>query len=77
MSSNSLLAIASLLFPEVLIDTFEIIKHDQKDEKLHFYLTEDNSRPEEFENEKLSSKVFFAEALFRIFLEEEKLFTCI
>ena len=62
MPSNSLLSIATLLLPEVLVTYFELIKHEVKGEEIHFYFTELNSAPEEFKTVKLHSKGFFAEA---------------
>jgi len=62
MSSDSLLAIANLLLPEVLVNYFDMTKHTIKDQELHFYFTEHNETPEEFKDFKLTSKGFFPEA---------------
>lgn len=62
MPSDSLLAIANLLLPEVLVTYFDLTKHEIKGEELHFYFTELNNIPEEFIGVKLHSKGFFAEA---------------
>ena len=62
MPSDSLLAIANLLLPEVLIKYFELTKHEIKGEEIHFYFTELNDIPEEFKGIKLHSKGFFPEA---------------
>ena len=62
MSSGSLLTIAKLLLPEVLIDYFALTSHEVKGEDLHFYFTELNDTPKEFIGEKLHSKGFFPEA---------------
>ena len=50
MSSDTLLSIANLLLPEVLVTYFELAKHEVIDEEIHFYFTELNSIPEEFED---------------------------
>ena len=62
MSSNTLLSIANLLLPEVLVTYFDLTKHDVKGEEIHFYFTELNEVPEEFKGIKLHSKGFFPEA---------------
>jgi hypothetical protein len=62
MSSTPLLSIANLLLPEVLVTYFELIKHEVKEEEIHFYFTELHSIPEEFKAVKLHSKGFFPEA---------------
>lgn len=62
MSTDSLLAIANLLLPEVLVKYFDMTKHEVKDQEIHFYFTELNKVPEGFTNSKLHSKGFFAEA---------------
>ncbi|WP_139959510.1 ISAon1 family transposase N-terminal region protein [Flavicella sediminum] len=67
MLSESLLTVSNLLLPEVLIDYFELTKHDVKGEELHFYFTENNSVPLEFKTQKLTSKGFFPEATLQDF----------
>jgi len=62
MPSASILSIANLLLPEVLMSYFDLTKHEVKDQEIHFYFTELNSIPEEFKDAKLHSKGFFAEA---------------
>lgn len=62
MLSESLLAVANLILPEVLIEYFELTKHTLKGEDLHFYFTESNTIPIEFKGQKLTSKGFFPEA---------------
>ena len=62
MSSDSLLAIANLLLPEVLVTYFDLTQHKIKGQEIHFYFTELNTIPEEFKDAKLSSKGFFPEA---------------
>lgn len=62
MSSDTLLSIANLLLPEVLVTYFELTKHEIKGEEIHFYFTELNMIPDEFKGVKLHSKGFFPEA---------------
>lgn len=62
MSSDTLLSIANLLLPEVLVEYFDMTKHEIKGEEIHFYFTELNTVPEEFKDDNLHSKGFFAEA---------------
>ena len=62
MSSDSLLAIGNLLLPEILVTYFDLTKHEIKGEEVHFYFTELNEVPDEFEDIKLHSKGFFPEA---------------
>ena len=62
MSSDTLLSIANLLLPEVLVTYFDLTNHEVKGEQIHFYFTELNEVPEEFKGIKLHSKGFFPEA---------------
>ena len=62
MSSNSLTKLAKLLLPEILVNYFDLTKHEVKDDELHFYFTELNISPEKFKGVKLTSKGFFPEA---------------
>jgi hypothetical protein len=62
MDNGSILGIANLLLPEVLVDYFELTNHKQKGEELHFYFKERNDKPEEYSGVKLSSKGFYPEA---------------
>lgn len=62
MSSHSLLAIANLLLPEVLVTYFDLTKHEVKGDDLHFYFTEQNKVSEGYSGAKLHSKGFFPEA---------------
>jgi hypothetical protein len=62
MSSDTLLTIANLLLPEVLVTHFYLTKHEIKSEEIHFYFTELNETPMEFTDIKLHSKGFFPEA---------------
>lgn len=62
MLSDSLLSIANLLLPEVLVTYFDLKKHEVKGEDLHFYFTEQNKAPDGYNGSKLHSKGFFPEA---------------
>lgn len=62
MSSETLLSIANLLLPEVLVTYFDLTKHEVKNEEIHFYFTELNDIPDGFVGVKLHSKGFFPEA---------------
>ncbi|MEE9361041.1 MAG: hypothetical protein V3U92_00420 [Cellulophaga sp.] len=74
MSTDSLLGISKLLLPEVLIDYFELTKHEIKDDEIHFYFTELNTIPNEFKGIKLHSKVSLPKLLYKILYEERKYF---
>ena len=67
MSSDTLLSIANLLLPEVLVTYFDLTKHEVKGEEIHFYFSELNTIPEEFKGIKLHSKGFFPEATLQDF----------
>jgi hypothetical protein len=67
MPSDTLLAIANLLLPEVLVTYFDLTKHEIKGDEIHFYFTELNDIPEEFKVFKLHSKGFFPEATLQDF----------
>jgi len=67
MPSDSLLSIANLLLPEVLVNYFDLTKHEVKEQEIHFYFTELNKIPEEFAGVKLHSKGFFPEATLQDF----------
>ena len=67
MPSDSLLSIANLLLPEVLVNYFDLTKHEVKEQEIHFYFTELNKTPEEFGGVKLHSKGFFPEATLQDF----------
>ena len=62
MSSDTLLSIANLLLPEVLVTYFVLTKHEINGEEIHFYFTELNLISDEFNGVKLHSKGFFPEA---------------
>ncbi|CAM4343665.1 transposase [Gillisia hiemivivida] len=67
MSSDSLLSLANLLLPEILVTYFDLTKHKIKDEELHFYFTELNEIPDMYSGAKLHSKGFFPEATIQDF----------
>lgn len=64
---STLIDIAKLLLPEVLVENFKLTKYEVKPGELHFYFTELNIIPEEFKDLKLSSKGFFPEATIQDF----------
>lgn len=57
-----------LLLPEIIFDYFELTSCKKEQEILHLYLKEINSIPKEHRPFKLSSKGFFDEITFKIFL---------
>jgi len=67
MLSDSLVAIANILLPEVLVNYFDLTRHLIKGEEIHFYFTELNEVPEEYKHVKLHSKGFFPEATIQDF----------
>ena len=67
MSSDTLVSIATLLLPEVLVSYFDLTKHCSKGEDIHFYFTELNTAPDVLAGVKLHSKGFFAEATIQDF----------
>jgi hypothetical protein len=48
-----------LLLPKIIVEYFELTSYQKGDEILHFYLKEINSIPQEYRQDKLSSKGFF------------------
>ena len=50
-----------LLLPEYLIEYFDIIKFEKKENQLHLYFEEKSSAPKEFSNLQLQSKGFHEE----------------
>lgn len=62
MSTDTLLSIAKLLLPEILVTHFDLTKQEIKGEEIHFYFTELHETPMEFADIKLHSKGFFLEA---------------
>jgi hypothetical protein len=64
MSSDSLLTIPCLLFPEVLVTYFDQTKQEVNGKKLHFSFTERNKVSEEHSAAKLHSKGFIPKASF-------------
>ena len=62
MDKDSLLGIAKLLLPGVLVDYFELTHHKIKGEELHFHFKEKNIIPSGYVKEGPSSKGFYPEA---------------
>lgn len=67
MLSESLLSIANLLLPKVLLTYFDLKNHEVKGEQLHFYFTEQNKAPDGYSGTNLHSKGFFPEAMVQNF----------
>ncbi len=61
------IGLLKLLLPTYLVDYFEVLRYEQKEEELHLYFEEKNEVPEEFSNHKLSSKGFFDEIVVQDF----------
>lgn len=59
MEADGLLSVAKLLLPEVLVDYFDLRKHELIGEELHFHFVEKNIVPSNFSGDKLMSKGFF------------------
>lgn len=53
--------LAGYLLPEGILEYFDIIKHDSTNNRIHFYLQEKNTIPEEYKSERLHSKGFSPE----------------
>ena len=78
MSSNTLLAIANSLLPEMLLQNFKMTKYDIKGEEIYLYFTELNTILKQFEQGKLSSKGFCAIAMVQDFqIRGKNAFLCI
>lgn len=60
MSTNNkqYLALIKLLLPEELFNYFDLIHLEIIDNEVHAYLDEEDIKPEEYKNEKLTSKGF-------------------
>jgi hypothetical protein len=58
MSQSTIL---DLMFPEGLLDYFEITNYKKSPEKISFYMEEKNIKPEEYKTAKLTSKGFYKE----------------
>ena len=55
------LELAKYLFPEGVLEYFDIVSHKEEGEKVHFYLEEKNVLPEEYKSEIARSKGFMTE----------------
>lgn len=73
MSYDRLFAAAHLFLHNVLVNYFDLIKHEIKYKEIHFYFTEFNESPNEYKGVKLHSKGVFPKALFKISQFEETL----
>jgi hypothetical protein len=56
-----------LLLPDYLVEYFDVLKVEKKDEELHLFFEEKNQLPLEFKNVKHSSKGFFDEIIIQDF----------
>ena len=61
------IALLKLLLPAYLVDYFEVLKYEQKEEALHLYFEEKNDPPEEYIKHRLTSKGFFDEIVVQDF----------
>ena len=57
------LELAKLLFPQGMLDYFEIKSYKEEFGKLHFYLEENNILPDEHKTEQANSKGFIDEVI--------------
>jgi hypothetical protein len=58
---DSYVELLTLLWPEIIVDYFELTSYKKGEDILHLYLKEVNSIPKEYRQDKLSSKGFFDE----------------
>lgn len=56
-----------LLLPEYLVDYFNVMRYSKEDERLHLYFEEKNDLPQEYGNDRLSSKGFYDEIIVQDF----------
>lgn len=66
------LALIKLLLPEELFYYFEFIHLEIIDNEVHAYLDEEDIKPEEFKNEKLTSKGFHSAIIIQDFPIRDK-----
>jgi hypothetical protein len=59
--------IIELLFPEGLLEYFEVTDYKKTSQKIHFYLKEKNIIPEEYQIGELLSNGFYAEVIIEDF----------
>jgi transposase len=64
---DSLHILLDLVLPEGVKTYFELKSHESDDDKLHLYLEELNTIPEEFAGHKLESKGFYNESTLQDF----------
>lgn len=76
MSSDRLYSIANLLLPEVLVYHFELTKHENKREEMHFYFTELIAFQKNLRLVSVTQKASFPKLLFEIYLYVERIFFC-
>lgn len=55
------ITLAKYLLPEGLLDYFDIVSDKTENDKIHFFLEEKNTLPEEFKSERAKSKGFIPE----------------
>jgi hypothetical protein len=74
MSTNNdhYLALIKLLLPEELFDYFDLIHLEMVDNEVHAYLDEEDIKPEEYKNEKLTSKGFHSAIIIQDFPIRDK-----
>jgi hypothetical protein len=65
--SDSFDVLIKLILPESIEEYFELTSYKKVGEELHLYLREINSKPPEYQNNKLISKGFFGEATIQDF----------
>lgn len=74
MSTNNehYLALIKLLLPEELFDYFDLIHLEIIDNEVHAYLDEEDIKPDEYKNEKLTSKGFHSTIIIQDFPIRDK-----
>jgi hypothetical protein len=70
---STTLDIAKLLLPEVLVEYFKLTKHEIKQGEFHFYFTELNKIPEEFEEFNLFDLSLERFALLHLCLQKDNI----
>jgi len=63
---TSISELAKLFLPELLVDHFDLIKHELKSDSHHFYYSEKNIPPPDV-NSKIHSKGYYKEAIVQDF----------
>jgi hypothetical protein len=73
MSNNSLfLSLMRYIFPEEIVDYFDLVDLQEKGESLHLYLDECNIVPEEYKDLSLQPNGFYEESTVKDFPLREK-----